>query len=376
MPIKIPKKKLDKTDEIALHNGFRFSQITAEKIKGDTSLCYKEKEVIVKNIKEKLKKTPDPLFVYHDSPLLVNQKQPLVQRNQRVLNFDIFGISNSIAEVILINTSLKILQEAGYENYIIDINSAGDKDSVVKFKNELLNYYKKNSFSIDNCCKKYLNKKNIMILHCNHRGCQAIQKIAPRPLNFLSKESQRHFKEILEYLEEMNIPYRINDNLVSENNHYSKTIFEIKSQTKKGEVTLARGGRYDEKANKIAGKRNLIAVGVSMQFKKKKASKAYSNKIKEPRIFLIQFGFKAKLKSLEIIDILRQQRITVHQNLHKNRLSEQFEIAKEMKIPYIIVIGQKEAVDDEVIFKNNLDASLRVIKMKKLPQFLKKIKLV
>ena len=174
----------------------------------------------------------------------------------------------------------------------------------------------------------------------------------------------------------MNIPYRINNDLVSKNNHYSKTIFEIRTETKNGETLLARGGRYDEMANKIAKKRNLTAVGISLQFKKTKTPKAYSNKINKPRIFLVQFGFKAKLKSFEVIEILRRQKITVYQSLHKNKLSEQFEMAKEKKVPYIITIGHKEAINNEIIFKNNNNSSIHVIKIKKLPRFLRKIKIV
>ncbi|MBU1557623.1 ATP phosphoribosyltransferase regulatory subunit [Patescibacteria group bacterium] len=375
MIIEIPKKRLDKTDEIALHHGFQFSRVPATKTDRDSFLSPKEKELIIRGFKSKMRSS-EPLLVYHDEPILINEKQVLNQKTHKILNLDIVGIPEGIAEAMIINTSFKILEEEGYKNNLIDINCTGDKDSISKFTNELLNYYRKNSISLDDESKKLLNKKDIAILHCHKGECVSIQKNAPRPINFLSEQSQRHFKEVLEYLEEMNIPYRINDQLISDENHYSKIIFEIKNESKNGELLLARGGRYDEIANKITNKRSLVAVGVSMQFKKGKTIKAYSNTISQPKIFLIQFGFKAKLISFEVIEILRQHHITVHQNLHKNKLSEQFDVAKKMKIPYIITIGQKEALDREIIFKNNIDASTHIIKLKKLPQFLRKVRIV
>ncbi len=373
MIIEIPKKRLDKTDEIALHHGFKFLKTPEMKTNDDPFLSVREKEAIIQRIKPEIK-TVEPILIYHDQPVLQNKK--ISPKKDTVLNLDIVGVSGSVAEAMVINTSLKILKEAGYKNNVIEINCTGDKESIVNFTDELLSYYKKNSLSIDNDCKKFLTKKNIAILNCNHKGCCSVQKIAPRPINFLSDRSRQHFKEVLEYLEEMEIPYEINDELISENNHYSKTIFEIKNKTKDQEILLARGGRYDETANKIANKRNLVAVGVSMRFKKEKGLKAYSNKIQAPQILLIQFGFKAKLKSFEVIEILRQQQVTILQNLHKNKLSEQFEIAKKIKVPYIITIGQKEATDNEIIFRNNIDDSTHIIKIKKLPQFLRKIKIV
>ena len=39
---------------------------------------------------------------------------------------------------------VEILKEEGYENLYVNINSIGDKDSIVKFTKELTNYYRKN----------------------------------------------------------------------------------------------------------------------------------------------------------------------------------------------------------------------------------------
>lgn len=376
MSIKIPKKRLDKTDEIAIHNGFKFVKIPSCRTSKEPFLTTEEKNQVIKTFKKMTEKKGlfSPMMVYFDKPVLINKKSTPNLRTHKIVNLDIIGIPQSVAEAIIINTSTRILKEEGYKKIFVDINCTGDRDSLSKFMPELLNHYKKHSDMIDCKCKNVVMKKTLAPLSCDHKSCQPVIENAPRPINYLSEQSRQHFKEVLEYLEEMAIPYRINNNLISDNNHYSKIIFEIKDAEK--ENTLAIGGRYDDIANKIARKRNLMAVGVSMKFKKSKNNKAYSNKINTPKIFLVQFGFQAKLKSLEIIDILRQQKITIHQSIHENKLSDQFDKAKKMKVPYMIIIGQKEALDDEVIFRNMLNVSHDVVKINKLPQYLKKLKLV
>lgn len=378
MLVKIPKKRLDKADEIVIHDGFEFIKVPVCQTNKNSFLSPEEKVPVIKTFKKVYAKKNSQLFpptmVYCDRPVLINKKQNINIRTHKVLNLDIVGIPQSIAEAMIINTSFKILKEEGYKGIFVDVNCTGDKESINKFMSELLSYYKKNYKMVDCRCRECMNRKTLSILNCDHKSCQSIKEKAPRPISYLSDQSQQHFKEVLEYLEGMDIPYRINNDLITKNNHYSKTIFEIKGRDESEESVLAIGGRYDYMANKIAEKRNLTAVGISMKYKKLKNNKAYSNKINTPKIFLVQFGFQAKLKSLEIVDMLRKQQITILQNLHENKLSDQFRIAKKMKIPYMIIIGQKEAVDDEIIFKNMLAVSYDVVKINKLPQYLRRIK--
>ncbi len=368
MLTKTPKTKLDKSDEIALHHGFVFTKFKPIKSKRDDDLQPEEKEVIVRSAKNEIKKINEPLMFYSDEPIVLTKNQ-INRKNYKNLSFDIIGVQKGIAEAMIINTAVKILAEEGYKNFSIDINCIGDEDSSIKFKEELSNYYKKNINSVESSCKNTLSKKNSLFTNCEHESCKIITENAPKPINFLSDQNQKHFKEVLEYIDEMNIPYRIQSELMCDSNHYSKTVFEIVHE---GEV-LARGGRYDGLINKLTNKKNLSAVGISIQFKRNKIIKAYSNKIQEPEIFLIQFGFLAKLKSFEVIDILRRHKITIHQNLHKDKLTDQFEIARKMKIKKIIIIGHKEALDDEIVFKDMSEATQDNIKISKLSQYLKKI---
>lgn len=381
MIIKSPKRIMDKSDEIAIHNGFNFAEITPINSKKEIFLAPEEKNIVLdahklENFKNKYE---EPFLIYYDKPLILGVNHKTNSRTQKNIGLDIIGVQKSIAEAILINTAVKILSEEGYKNFFVDINSIGDRDSISKFSEEFFGHCKRNSGALEPSCKKEITKNNIMeALNCEHSNCRAVRESAPKPINYLSEQSREHFKEVLEYLEEMDIPYRINESLMSSNNHYSKTIFEIKttSDKKSGELILARGGRYDDAAYKIIRKKNISAVGISLQYKRNKIEKAYSNKIETPQIFLIRFGFIAKIKSFEIVDILRKNKVTVFQSIHNDKLSDQFEKAKEMKFPFLIIIGQKEAMENEVIVRNTVEAYQETVKIEKLPQFLRMMKII
>jgi deoxycytidine triphosphate deaminase len=70
--------------------------------------------------------------------------------------------------------------------------------------------------------------------------------------------------------------------------------------------------------------------------------------MKPPKVYFIQLGFEAKLKSLCIMEVLRKARIPVHQSVAKDSLSAQLAIAEKMEVPYCIIFGQKEAMDRTV----------------------------
>ena len=95
---------------------------------------------------------------------------------------------------------------------------------------------------------------------------------------------------------------------------------------------------------------------------------------KKPKCYFIQLGFDAKLKALPIIDILRKAHIPVLQSLTKDSLTSQLATAERSGVPYVIIFGQKEALENSVIVKDMQKHSQKTVKIDKLVEYLKEIK--
>ena len=93
--------------------------------------------------------------------------------------------------------------------------------------------------------------------------------------------------------------------------------------------------------------------------------------IKKPKIYFIQLGFEAKLKSLNIIEILRKGKVPIAQSLSKDNLSAQLATAEKLGVEYAIIFGQKEALENSVIFRNMNNRSQETIKIDKLLEYIK-----
>lgn len=391
----LPYTYSDKETEVAMYYGFipinqpeiqkdnsrqakSFLSSESDAQENKTLSVLEEKIALLRTYEEKnLSAGPQPAMIYY------KEKSPGGSRKKDRseiyrYNLDILGSSKSIAEATLIQTTLEMLRDDGVENLYVDINSIGDKESFGRFHREMIAYYRKNANDLSSRCRQIIKKDIFAASSCGEEKCAKLAEEAPRSIAFLSERASLHFKEVLEYLETLDIPYKINHRLLGNSNFITDTIFEIKSigdgDTSKADSPLAFGFRYNSLAKKIGLKRDLPAIGISIVIKKKPgAISAVNHKIKKPKLFFVQIGFDAKLKSLKIIAALRQAKIPLFQALSRDKMESQLTIAESLKIPYVLILGQKEALDDTVIVRNMLNRSQVTVPIAELAVYLKKL---
>ena len=92
---------------------------------------------------------------------------------------------------------------------------------------------------------------------------------------------------------------------------------------------------------------------------------------RKPKFYFIRLGFEARLRSLIIVEMLRQAHIPVYQSLGKEQLADQMELAEQLDIPYSIIMGHKEALEKSVIVRNMDNRSQSIIPINELTQYLK-----
>lgn len=335
-----------------------------------------EKISLIRSIVEKKYENISlPMSACYIGPLKGNPH--LKKTDEQTFNLDIFGSSKSISDAMIIETAYVILKDRypGFE-LTVHINSIGDKDSTSKFTKELGSFIKKEIHKLPKSCSVDIKKDIYNLFNCTHGVCKEVQDRAPKPMTYLTESSRTHFKELLEYLESTKIPYEINHTLIGSRSYCTDTVFEIRKKKGNEEAVVAIGERYNSIAKKILGKKDLSAVGVAIQLNphfviKKKTENI---KVKNAKFFFIQIGFEAKLKSLPLLEILRQAKIPVIQSLSKDKLSVQLAQAEKLNVPYIIIMGQKEAIDDTLVVRNMENRSQETISTKDLANYLKKLK--
>ncbi|MEY2702526.1 MAG: hypothetical protein RLY43_1159, partial [Bacteroidota bacterium] len=123
----------------------------AEKIKKNSKYEHADlpsteyKISLIKQHKDKDFENSDPVMLYCES----SSKNGKTVSGDKNIQLQIIGTPKSIAEALLIKTTLCILQEEGFKEVGIEINNVGGKESLPNFLRELNNYYKKHLNEMD-----------------------------------------------------------------------------------------------------------------------------------------------------------------------------------------------------------------------------------
>lgn len=335
---------------------------------------------------------PQPVMVYNYGPIFRHDKpQKGRYREFKQFNLEMLGTEKAIADAMVIKTSVAMLEEIGIQDVTVEINSIGDKESRKKFIKDLTTYYKKLNNKICANCRERLKTSPLRLLDCKEEQCQQFKKDAPKPMNSLNPESKKHFKEVLEYLEGTGVNYNINHHLVRGLDYYTHTVFEFEKtfieekETSNGKIekiektlSIGGGGRYDYLGKIMGSKKDVPAVGVSLGIDRvllMPGTENVESKLqKRPKVFFVQIGLEAKLHSLSIVEMLRKARIPMAQSLSKDSLAVQLGMAERLEVPYVLIFGQKEAMENVVIVRNMSNHSQETIDIDKVVDYIKKLK--
>ena len=292
------------------------------------------------------------------------------------------GTTSGVAEAALIRAALSILSEEGYKNLHVDLNCVGDKESIVSYERELINYVKKCSANLSEECRRILKEDIFNLFKNNHEEMISIRGGAPTALSFLSAQSRLYFKEVLEFVEALGVDFMLTPELVGEKNDSAHTIFGIRTSGIERELSpeapdlLAVGYRYSRLSKRLGFRKELPMASVTIFCPEKPAEerKIYKE-LPRPKFYLVQLGREAKIRTLSLIELLRENRIPVHHFLGKDKLTAQLTSAEQLRVAYLIIIGQKEALENTATIRNIQTRAQDTIPMSMLPQYLKHISL-
>jgi len=337
-------------------------------------------------IQNGMQNLPKPIKFWHFGPFF-RYERPQAGRFRQFnqFGFESIGIDKPIIDVQVIQIFFNILKELGFKDLIIQINTIGCSECRSEYRRKLMKYLKSNQSSLCSDCRRRLKENPLRTLDCKNEKCQEVIKSAPQMLEHLCKDCHNHFKNVLEFLEELELPYELNPYLVRGLDYYTRTVFEIfpnlpqeskeYSEQEGKKIALAGGGRYDELVKLLGGKETPACGGAAGVERIIRLMKIMGKKVpakKQSQVFLAHVGELAKRKSLKIFEDLRNNNIKVAEAFHKDSLVEQLRIADKLEIKFVLILGQKESIDNEIIIREMKTGKQKIIPFKKIIKEVKK----
>ncbi len=321
---------------------------------------------------------PQPVKLWHWGPYF-RYEHPQAGRYRQFwqFGFETLGEAGPVIDVQTIQIFYNILKELRLKDLVIEINSIGDNQCRPYYKKLLMSYFKSRESGLCADCKRRLRENPLRILDCKEEKCHQVISQAPQMIDHLCEECHSHFKEVLEFLEEIELSYTLNPYLVRGLDYYTKTVFEISYQSSEGKTvgSLAGGGRYDGLSKLLGGKPNPGCGGAAGIERIVAVMKEKNIKFSEPaapKIFLAQLGTLAKRKSLKLLEDFRKQRIDISESFGRDSLKAQLSRANKIGVKYTLILGQKEALENHILIRDMATGKQETVKLDKVVKEIEK----
>jgi histidyl-tRNA synthetase len=361
------QKNLGENSDVVLKEMYTFND------RGNNSLTLRPeyttsmiRAAISNNLLEKL---PTKLFGY--GPMFRRerpQKGRYRQFNQ--INFEILGVNESYSDAEIIILANNFLKEViSNKDVKLSINSLGDLNTLSKYRQELSSFFEKFKSDLSEDSKDKIYKNPLRILDSKNANDNKLSLNAPKIYDYYSKFAKKNFDEVQKYLDNANVPFIVNPNLVRGLDYYCHTVFEFKTNSLGSQDTLIGGGRYDGLINLIGGP-DIPGVGFACGIER---LMLLSNNILEEsaNVQIIIIDKDSKNYGFDLINNLRQSGIATIYDF-KHNLKKSLSSANQKKVQYVIIIGEDESKNSYYTLKNLINGTQSKKTYKEILTLLKK----
>ena len=296
-----------------------------------------------------------PIRLFYHGPMY-RYERPQKGRNREFyqLSAEAYGFDGVNIDSEMIYMSYKIFSFLDLKDYYLEINSLGSKETQQNFSKAIKDYLIPIKDQLDPDSQARLNSNTLRILDSKNPETQKILKNGPKIFEFLSQKSIEDFDLLRSNLDEMKIPYKVNNNLVRGLDYYNDVVYEWKSKALGSQNTFCAGGRYDSLSKNLGG-RDIPAAGFSIGLDRLIISLSDQDTSKaKKRLIVIILEDNLLHAGLEIAETIRNnlKEIVVRFDGVKSNLKSQLKKAIKENYDFAIIIGNEEINKGVYSFKN------------------------
>lgn len=313
----------------------------------------------------------DPVKVFYNTKMY-RYERPQSGRNREFTQWGIecFGSDDVMSDAEVISLSYNAYRLLGLDNIKIKINSLGDTESRLKYREELIKYFEPHINDLCEDCRERLSKNPLRILDCKVDAENEIIKNAPKTLDYLNEFSSSRFNRLLELLDLMDINYEIDTKLVRGLDYYNHTVFEVVLDNS---YALGGGGRYNGLVETLGGP-SVPAVGFAMGYDRTILAME-ENGVNIPinnsiDVYLLYVSETEKETAAYLTQDLRLNGFTAETDTMNKSLKAQFKSVDRFNSKYLIVLNDENLKNNKITIKDNKTKEEETISLNDLLDYL------
>ncbi len=297
---------------------------------------------------------PQPIRLYYSGPMF-RYDRPQAGRYRQFNQFglEIFGAEHASADCEIITFCYKFFCSLGIENVTVELNSVGCPVCRPAYRDNLTPFLENIESDLCDDCRRRYRGNPLRVLDCKEESCRALVVDAPRLVDHLCHDCDRHFSTLKELLNRLDTPYKPNPNLVRGLDYYTRTAFEVTAGGVGAQASLCGGGRYDHLVEHIGGP-HTPGVGVAFGVERILLAMDWSSTMLESAdpLFVATAGDNLEGEALALAAVLRRRGLPVETDLLGRSLKAQMKYAGRHGFANVAIIGQEEIAANKVILRN------------------------
>lgn len=286
---------------------------------------------------------PAPQKYYYTGPMFRYERpQAGRQRQFYQIGAEALGVEDPKVDAEIIAMLSQILEGIGLKNLNFQVSSIGCSECRPSYIAALRDYLQGKIENFCDDCKRRFDTNPLRILDCKVPACIKEREGSPAVIDHLCGVCNEHFNDLKHYLKLLNVRHTINPSLIRGLDYYTKTAFEVTSESLGSQNAVAAGGRYDGLVKEFGGP-STPGIGFAIGIERIIPLIKDSMEVHEgPDLFICTLGRKEAEAALVFADELRKEGKWVEINYGQASIRSQMNKANRIKARNVIVIGEDE----------------------------------
>lgn len=298
-------------------------------------------------------------FYYSGTMYRYERPQAGRYRELSQIGVEVLGSDSPLMDAEVISLAYRILEEMGIEDVTVKINTLGDSESRETYRNALVSYLEPHQNELCEDCQKRLTTNPLRILDCKVDKDHEVLQNAPSILDYLNEESKTRFDKVLEYLDNLDVDYEVDETIVRGLDYYNHTVFELVTNTESlgSASTLCAGGRYNNLVGFLGGPATPgigFASGIDRLMHLLKEQNQEREISSHVDVYVMAVSEEERITALRLVQDLRWCEIKTEMDTLDKGLKAQFKQADRLQARILIILNEEDLQKGLINVKDNI----------------------
>ncbi len=265
---------------------------------------------------------------------------------------EVLGTDNPLTDAEVLAMLHLLFQRLGIKDTVLQINSLGCKACRPTYRQALTDFLATQQESLCENCRRRSRLNPLRVLDCKSSACKAATQNAPTVLASLCRECMDHFEAVKKPLDELAVPYEVNERLVRGLDYYTRTAFEMVTESLGAQNAVAAGGRYDGLVEELGGP-PTAGIGFAIGMERLAALLPERDDLggRKP-LYLAPLGEAAMKRVALLLYKLRSAGVAAETSYLGNSLKSQLRHAGKLGAGFVGILGEDELSEGVILVKD------------------------